>query len=69
MNIIEIFTIIVSLVVFKMGFSYILYDSFYRPVDNKGINKQKYCYGVAKKTLLKQRKNIIKKVRRFKINK
>ena len=37
-----------------MGFSYILYDSFYRPVDNKGINKQKYCYGVAKKTLLKQ---------------
>lgn len=54
MNIIEIFTIIVSLVVFKMGFSYILYDSFYRPVDNKGINKQKYCYGIAKKTLLKQ---------------
>ena len=54
MNILELCTMFVTLVVFKMGFSYILYDNYYKPIYNKDVDKERYCFEIAKKTLLEQ---------------
>ena len=35
MNILEICTLFVTFVVFKMGYSYYAYDKYYKPINNK----------------------------------
>tara|TARA_Y100000389_G_scaffold199708_1_gene238616 strand:- start:2454 stop:3689 length:1236 start_codon:yes stop_codon:yes gene_type:complete len=54
MNILEICTLFVTFVVFKMGYSYYAYDKYYKPINNKDIHKESYCFEIARKTIVEQ---------------